>query len=188
LGLAHGNGKRLLLRFSAPECRSAVEVEMIKLMIPGFGPLEISRVVTDYTGTHSFKGVVRRSVKSRLKQLGKLVEVHVLTVDTFGTARSELARLPIELHILKNDKRNDKQKQRFVLQHEPKHVAAFGNGTIDRLLLKTVRYSGGLAVAVDNGEGCALDALRNANIFVHGSEQALDLLLVPNSCKATLRF
>ena len=58
---------------------------MIKLLIPGFGPLEINRVVTDYTGTHSFKGVVRRSVRTRLAQLARLVEVHVLTIDTFGT-------------------------------------------------------------------------------------------------------
>ena len=161
---------------------------MIKLTIPGFGPLEIRRVVTDYTGTHSFKGVVRRSVKTRLAQLAKLVEVHVLTIDTFGTVRRELARLPVELHLLKSESRNDEEKQRFVLKYEPKHVAAFGNGTIDRLLLKAVRDAGGLAVAVDNGEGCSVDAINNANILVHGSEQALDLLLEPNTCKATLRF
>ncbi|MEO8186171.1 MAG: hypothetical protein ABI580_02260, partial [Burkholderiaceae bacterium] len=105
--------------------------EMIKLAIPGFGPLEISRVVTDYTGTHSFKGVVRRSVRTRLARLAKLVEIHVLTVDTFGTARRELAQLPVELHLLNNKRRNDKEKQRFVLKYQPKHVAAFGNGTID---------------------------------------------------------
>ena len=161
---------------------------MIKLTIPGFGLLEIRRVVTDYTGTHSFKGVVRRSVKTRLTRLAKLVEVHVLTIDTFGTVRRELARLPVELHLLKNGSHNDREKQRFVLSYEPKHVAAFGNGTIDRLLLKTVRDAGGLAVAVDNGEGCSVDAINNANILVHGSEQALDLLLEPNTCKATLRF
>lgn len=161
---------------------------MLKLTIPGFGPLEIRRVVTDYTGTHSFKGVVRKSVKTRLAQLAKLVDVHVLTVDTFGTVRREFARLPVELHFLTAARRNDKEKQRFVMKHEPKYVAAFGNGTIDRLLLKTVRDAGGLAVAVDNGEGCALDAILNANVFVQGSEQALDLLLQPNTCKATLRF
>jgi soluble P-type ATPase len=161
---------------------------MIKLTIPGFGPLEIRRVVTDYTGTHSFKGVVRRSVKTRLAQLAKLVEVHVLTIDTFGTVRRELARLPVELHLLKSESRNDEEKQRFVLKYEPKHVAAFGNVTIDRLRLKAVRDAGGLAVAVDNGEGCSVDAINNANILVHGSEQALDLLLEPNTCKATLRF
>lgn len=161
---------------------------MIELTIPGFGPLQISHVVTDYTGTHSFKGVVRKGVRARLARLARLVEVHVLTVDTFGTVRRELGRLPLEVHFLKNGARQDKQKQRFVLKYEPKHVAAFGNGNIDRLLLKTVRDAGGLAVAVDNGEGCAVDTILNSNILVHGSEQALDLLLEPNSCKATLRF
>lgn len=161
---------------------------MIRLAIPGFGPLEIRRIVTDYTGTHSCHGVVRRSVRTRLARLGRLVDVHVLTVDTFGTARRELARLPVELHFLKSERRQDREKQRFVLECGPRHVAAFGNGTIDRLLLKTVRDAGGLAVAVDNGEGCALDAILSANILVHGSERALDLLLEPDSCKATLRF
>jgi len=60
---------------------------MIKFTIPGFGPLEMSRVVTDYTGTHSFKGVVRRSVRTRLAGLARLVEVHVLTIDTFDRCR-----------------------------------------------------------------------------------------------------
>jgi soluble P-type ATPase len=161
---------------------------VIKLSIPGFGPLEIRRVVTDYTGTHSFKGVVRRSVRVRLARLARLVEVHVLTVDTFGTARRELAKLPVTLHFLESPARLDKEKQRFVRKYEPKHVAAFGNGTIDRLLLRTVRAAGGLAVAVDNGEGCAVETILSSNIFVHGSEQALDLLLEPNASKATLRF
>ena len=161
---------------------------MIKVVIPGFGPLEIRHVVTDYTGTHSFKGRVRRGVRSRLARLARLVDVHVLTIDTYGTVRRELAGLPVKLHFLKNARRNDKEKQRFVLKFEPKHVATFGNGTIDRLILKTVRDAGGLAVAVDNGEGCSFDAIRSANVFVHGSEQALDLLLETNSCKATLRY
>lgn len=43
-------------------------------------------------------------------------------------------------------------------------------------------------MAVDNGEGCAVDTILNANILVRGSEQALDLLLEPNTLKATLRF
>src|SRR5262245_55656042 len=83
---------------------------MIKLMIPGFGPLEIHRVVTDYTGTHSLKGVVRRSVKTRLARLARLVEVHVLTIDTFGTVRRELARLTVEVHLLKTASHHDKEK------------------------------------------------------------------------------
>jgi soluble P-type ATPase len=161
---------------------------MIRLAIPGFGPMDIRLVVTDYTGTHSFKGRVRTSVRARLRRLARLVDIHVLTADTFGTARRELRLLPVKLHVLEPRGRQDRQKQRFVLRCDPKHVAAFGNGNIDRLLLKTVRDAGGLAVAVDNGEGCAVDAILSANILVHGSERALDLLLDPNCCKATLRF
>lgn len=160
---------------------------MIQLDIPGFGSREISRIVSDYTGTHAFAGVLRSGVKTRLVQLAALVEVHILTSDTFGTARRELGDLPVTLNLLEG-KQHDEQKRAYVLTRNPQYVAAFGNGNNDRLLLKTVRDSGGLAIAVDNGEGCAIDTILAANIFIHGSENALDLLLDSNRCKATLRF
>jgi soluble P-type ATPase len=67
------------------------------------------------------------------------------------------------------------------------HVAAFGNGNNDKLLLEIVNNGGGLAIAVDNGEGCAIAALKNANLSIVGAVNALDLLLDPTRCKATLR-
>lgn len=161
---------------------------MIALDIPGFGRLEIHRFVTDYTGTHSYGGQVADGVRVRLKQLATALEIHVLTSDTFDTAQSELAGLPITVHLLGGDEPHDEQKARYVKTLDPQHVVAFGNGNNDRLLLKTVKDAGGLAVAVDNGEGCALDAVLNANILIRGSENALDLLLEPDRCKATLRF
>jgi len=160
---------------------------MIRLDIPGFGLREISRVVSDYTGTHAFAGALRPGVRSRLAQLGELVEVHILTSDTFGTAERELGELPVILHLLDGEQ-HDEQKRAYVLELDPQRVAAFGNGNNDRLLLGTVRDAGGLAIAVDNGEGCAIDTILAANLLVHGSENALDLLLDDNRCKATLRF
>jgi hypothetical protein len=53
--------------------------------------------------------------------------------------------------------------------------------------LKAVKEAGGLAIAVENGEGCALDAILNANLFVVGAVNALDLLLEPTRLLATLR-
>ncbi len=70
---------------------------------------------------------------------------------------------------------------------EPKLVAAFGNGRNDVLMLRAVKNAGGLAVAIDNGEGCAVEALQNADIFIVGIANGLDLLLDPTRCKATLR-
>ncbi len=160
---------------------------MIRIEIPGFGPREIQTVVTDYSGTHAFEGELRDGVRSRLTELAGLVDVFVLTSDTFGTAERELAGLPVTLHLLEGE-RHDQQKRAFVLEKDAGHVAAFGNGNNDRLMLEAVRDAGGLAVAVDNGEGCALEALWTSNVFIHGSENALDLLLKADRCKATLRF
>jgi soluble P-type ATPase len=76
----------------------------------------------------------------------------------------------------------------FVASLDPEHAVALGNGNNDRLLLGAVKKAGGLAVAVDNGEGCAVDTLQNANLFMVGAENALDLLIETNRFKATLRF
>jgi hypothetical protein len=54
-------------------------------------------------------------------------------------------------------------------------------------MLQTVKEVGGLSVAVDNGEGCAVEALQSAQIFIIGITNALDLLLDTTRCKATLR-
>ena len=159
---------------------------MIHIDIPGVGALEIERVVTDYTGTHAFGGRLTDAVRSRLTRLADLVEIHVLTSDTFGTARAELAGLPVTVQLL-TGAGHDEQKAAYAMTLDPRHLAAFGNGQNDRLLLKTVKEAGGLAVAVDNGEGCAVETLLNASIFIRGSENALDLLLEPNRVKATLR-
>jgi soluble P-type ATPase len=160
---------------------------MIRLEIPGLGVREIAMVITDYTGTHAFAGAVRPGVKARLAALARQTEIHVLTADTFGTARRELTGLPVVVHVLAGG-RHDEQKRAYVLERDPQHVAAFGNGNNDRLLLKAVHEAGGLAIAVDNGEGCALDAILAADLLIHGSENALDLLLDPDRCRATLRF
>ncbi len=122
----------------------------------------------------------------RLRRLKEVVEVHVVSSDSFGTAHQQLAAIPLKPHILKGEK-HDEEKRQYVEKREPGLVAAFGNGRNDALMLKTVRDAGGLAVAVDNGEGCAVEALLNAHILIVGIANALDLLLEPTRCKAALR-
>jgi len=111
----------------------------------------------------------------------------VVTADTGGTARKELARVPLTPHILKGETRHDILKRNYVKKLEPSRIAAFVNGNNDALLLRTVRDAGGLAIAVDNGEGCSVQAMQNANLFIVNMVNALGLLLDPTRCKATLR-
>jgi soluble P-type ATPase len=158
----------------------------IAIDIPGFVGRDIRIVVSDYTGTQSRGGSVRPAVRKRLKKLAKLVDLHIVTADSFGTAKKELKGI-VKPYYLRTG-RHDVEKAGYVSRFELAHVAAFGNGNNDRLMLKAVKEGGGLAVAVDNGEGCAIDALLNAHLLVAGGANAIDLLLDPTRAKATLRF
>jgi len=82
---------------------------------------------------------------------------------------------------------HDSRKRDHAEENNPAQIAAFGNGNNDVLLLKSVKEAGALAVAVDNGEGCSVEAMQNANIFIVGIVNALDLLIERTWCKATLR-
>ena len=159
----------------------------IQIDIPGFRKLDIRAVCSDYTGTLSLEGELISGVKSRLRKLTRLVDIYVLTSDTRGTAKIELQSIPLNPIIIEGQK-HDVEKRNYLRKHlNPKHVTIFGNGRNDRLWLREVSKAGGLAVAVDVGEGCAIDALKNADILVCGITNALDILLDSDRAKATLR-
>ena len=126
-------------------------------------------------------------VRERLVSLADLIEIHVITADTSGFAREELKGIPLTHHRLEGND-HDIQKREYGQKLSLRHCAVFGNGNNDRLLLKAARELGGVAIAVDNGEGCAIDALLNSSLFITGAANALDLLIEPKGCKATLRF
>lgn len=158
----------------------------IIIPIPGFGKRKIHVIVTDYTGTLAYGGKLALGVYQRLFRLRDMVDLHVITADSFGTAETELAGIvsPYKLR----EEHHDLEKENYAKQFQADHVAAFGNGNNDRLMLRAIRDGGGLAIAVDNGEGCALDAMNNSHIYIAGAANALDLLLDKTRCKATLRF
>lgn len=142
-------------------------------------------MVSDYTGTYSRAGSVDAVVKSKLRELAALVDLHIVTADSHGTAAAELNGIASP-HFLTSG-RQDAEKAEFAGHFRPSSVAALGNGNNDRLMLKAVKQGGGLAIAVDNGEGCAIDAMLNSHIVITGAANALDLLLDPVRLKATLR-
>lgn len=159
----------------------------IAIQIPNYPDLSIQRIVTDYNGTLSQGGRISPGAVERLRRLLELVEIDVITSDTFGTAAAELAPAGLQPVLLPAGARHDQAKEAHVKTHDPAHIAAFGNGNNDAWMLKTVKGAGGLAIAVDNGEGCSVQTLLNAEILVAGIANALDLLLDPTRCKATLR-
>lgn len=159
----------------------------ISIDIPGFGRRHITTMLTDYTGTLSRRGRLTEGIKDRLQELAELVDIHVITADTFGFVAEELKDSPVKLVRLQ-EASLDIKKREYGEKLDLQHCVVFGNGNNDRLLLKAAKDSGGIAISVDNGEGCATDALLNSHIFIVGAVNALGLLLESNGCKATLRF
>jgi soluble P-type ATPase len=161
----------------------------IDIDIPGFGRLHINVLCSDYTGTLSQSGNLVRGVRERLCELSQSLDVHVVTSDTRKTARTQLRGVPVMLQDEIPADRHDEYKRDYLekLGVDLNQIVVFGNGRNDRLWLKAVRDAGGLAIAVDVGEGCAVEAITNAHLFISGITNALDLLLDAKRLIGTLR-
>ncbi|HYA14582.1 MAG TPA: hypothetical protein VEF33_09620 [Syntrophales bacterium] len=156
---------------------------MFELDIPGFKTLRLKHLVSDFTGTLSIDGKLCLGAKERLNKISEFLDIHVLTADTFGMAKSELQEINCKVQILAGEN-HDIQKEKFIRDLGVDSVVALGNGNNDRRMLKAAR----IGIAVCLLEGCAVDAITSADIVVTSTTAALDLLLNPKRLKATLRF
>jgi soluble P-type ATPase len=156
---------------------------MIQIDIPGFGILTLAHFVTDYSGTLSEDGKVLPEVKEKLNALSEKLKVHVLTSDTFGMARKELDGVNCTLHVLEGEG-HVLQKENYVLSLGADSVVALGNGNNDAKMLGVAKV--GISVCLK--EGCSVEALKAAKIFVRSPIDAIDLLLNPKRLTATLRL
>ena len=156
---------------------------MIEINIPGFGSVRLNHLVSDFTGTLSFNGELIPGVKERLNNLSESLSIHILTSDTFGTAKSELADVNCQVSILEGEF-HDLQKEEYVEKLGPTSVVAFGNGNNDRKMLRVAR----IGVAVTGKEGGAVDILMAGDINISSVTDGFDLLLHTKRLKATLRY
>lgn len=155
---------------------------MIVAAIPGFGTLRIEHLVLDYNGTLALDGRLLPGVRPRLRALARLVSLHAVTADTFGTVRRALKGLPCEVVVL-GAARQDAAKARYVHALGAARTACVGNGRNDRAMLRAAR----LGIAVLGEEASAAAALAAAHLVAPSIAVALDLLLKPLRLTASLR-
>jgi len=155
---------------------------MIEISIPGRGKLQCRYLVLDYNGTLAVDGRLIDGVRETLQQLSPKLEIHVLTADTFGKARSGLAGIDCKLSILPAD-RQDIGKREYVMDLGAEFSVCMGNGRNDRLMLKEAA----LGIALIQGEGAAVDTLLAADVVCSDIVSALELLSHPLRLAATLR-
>jgi soluble P-type ATPase len=167
---------------SDADARSSAPVPMITIDIPGFRKLELAHLVLDYNGTLALDGTLLPGVAEALSSLAPGLRIHVVTADTFGLARAQLARLPVELTIIPIEEQAE-AKLRFVSELGPDTVVAIGNGRNDRKMLGAAA----LGIALVQREGGAAEALAKADLVSTSIVDALDLLRHPKRLIATLR-
>ena len=155
---------------------------MLTIDVPGFKRLSISHVVSDYNGTLAVDGRLLPGVAARLKRLSKVVEIHVLTADTFGLVRAEMRGLPCTISVLPS-KNSHQAKLRYVRRLNVQQTICIGNGRNDRLMLKAAA----VGICLIQKEGAAAASLSAASVVCLSANDALDLLLHPRRLVATLR-
>jgi len=155
---------------------------MVRLDIPGFGQRDIEHLVLDFNGTLAEDGRLVDGVAERLRALSRALRVTVITADTFGRAREELAGLPVTLQVLAGTDQA-RAKRALVEELGAMSTACIGNGRNDRLMLAAA----GLGIAVVQKEGAASEAIAAAAVLARDIREALDLLAEPRRLTATLR-
>jgi len=156
---------------------------MIAIGIPNFGKLNLKFLVMDFNGTLAVDGELQSGVADRLRILSTKLSLYVVTADTFGTVKSQLKPLPVEIVVLDGPDNQSKAKEAFVAKLGAAQTAAIGNGRNDRLMVARARV--GLAVMLS--EGASTETVTAADVVVAKIEDALDLFLNPLRLKATLR-
>lgn len=156
---------------------------MLEINIPGDRKLQLKHMVLDYNGTIACDGDLIAGVKENLVALADQLQIHILTADTFGKARSGLEGIKCELSIIDSNAQ-DVSKLEYVKRLGAENAVCVGNGRNDQLMLKEAA----LGIAVILEEGAAVAALKAADIVCTHIVAALELLTNPLRLMATLRI
>ncbi len=156
---------------------------MIQISIPGRNwEMNFEHLVLDLNGTLAVDGLLIPGVRERIEQLKSRLKVYVLTADTFGAGAAIARELGTELFQVRG-RDGGEDKRDFIKQIGPEKTVAIGNGYNDIFMLREAA----LGIAVIGAEGCAVEAIRHADIVVRDINDALDCLNNPMRIIATLR-
>lgn len=146
--------------------------------IPNYKKLNLKYLILDYNGTIAKDGLPLIN-KATCKTLADHYKIYVLSGNTFDNIQNHLEGYALQV-VISPDKTSKKD---FVNQLGPQQCIAIGNGAIDVDMLKAA----GLAMAVIGPEGCASQAILNADLVVHNIQDAFDIILDPTKLIASLK-
>lgn len=153
---------------------------MIRMTVAGqrYG---VEHVVFDLNGTIAHGGVVAETTKRAIDRLADDVRVHVVTADTFGSAREQLSETRCHVRLLESED-HTREKASYLSTLDGATVAV-GNGANDVAMLDAAD----LGIAIVGPVGCGGALLTHADIVVVSIEAASGLLSEPEFVRATMR-
>ena len=154
---------------------------MIHIQIPGRETLTLSHLVLDYNGTIAADGNIIEGIRPRLAELSKDLSIWVITADTHGTAAGKCAGLPLQVLTFPTAEVGKIKAEQ--VRKLSGGVVTVGNGFNDIQMSDAAD----LSVCVIGAEGCCSALLAHTDVAVTSIEAALDLLLIPDRLRATLR-
>lgn len=154
----------------------------MKIEIPDFITAELHHLVLDYNGTIAKDGVLKSDARELLLRLSEVLELHVITADTFGSVEKELRGIQTTLKVL-TSKNHTKEKAAYIKELGAQKCVAIGNGNNDAKMLEV----SAIGIALLGDEGCSTKTLLASDMLCKDISDALELLLYPKRLIATLR-
>lgn len=155
---------------------------MFEIKIPSLGHFNFKHIIFDFNGTLATDGALCEKVARRMTELSKKLEVHVVTLDTFGSVREQLSDLPVQLAVISSENGTE-GKHKYIQTLGADACIAVGNGSNDCKMLRAAM----LSIAVVGREGLSIKALQDADLIFTSIDDVFDSLENPERLTATLR-
>jgi len=88
---------------------------VLEVDIPGFGIVKLEHLVSAFSGTLSCDGTLLPGLAEQLNAVVQILQIHIVTADTFGKAQDEFKNVHCTVHILSGSDL-DLQKEEYVLR------------------------------------------------------------------------
>jgi len=154
----------------------------MKIEIPDFITLELHHLVLDYNGTIAKDGILKSEARALMGQLSSILEIHVITADTFGSVKKELEGLQTTIKVLTTENHTS-EKADYINSLGAETCIAVGNGNNDYEMLE----SAAIGIALLGDEGCSTQTFLASDMVCKNIGDALELLLYPKRLIATMR-
>ncbi|HLR20485.1 MAG TPA: ATPase P [Tissierellaceae bacterium] len=155
---------------------------MINLDIPGWKSISIKNIVFDYNGTLAVDGKISKSTKKRIKKLKDILNIYILTADTYGTVKEECRDLGVGIKTFPQENAG-REKKRIIQELGNNITISVGNGFNDIPMSEESI----LSIGIIGEEGACGQIFNSCDIVVNNLENVFDILDNTDRIKATLR-